>query len=233
MSSKYDKLENEKQQEIIQYERKFRLAELKSIENTSNQKENLLHISEMTKNYIQEIKDLMQGKLTMIEKKMIDKEKSETEFRSKLIENLDCKINLMVKNFKESYEQAILEEKKIYNNQLENMTDKNISYSKNLEWYKKQISELHPYKQKAKMNQEKIEQLTEENKNIRDMNNVLKEKNNTIEIFLNNLGEQNMKNKASRDMYKNAFSDAEKVFNKYVPGKKLRDLLNLRDFVDV
>lgn len=230
LSRKLDTIENERQQEIMQYEKKIRLAELKTVESSSNKQENLLQISEMTKSYIEEIKELMHSKFNQVERRIIDSERTEAEFRGKMVENLERKTNLMVKNFKEAYEQAILEEKKIYQNQLESINDKNINYSKNLEWYKSQISELHSFKQKAKLNSERIETLQTENSNLRNLNAILQEKNTTLESFLANMTEQNVKVKSWKEMYKNAFSEAERLFKKFVPDKNLREMLNFKDF---
>jgi hypothetical protein len=102
----------------------------------------------MTKEYLNELVTNLKNKFHFIEQKMINAEREEANFRASLMNSVDKKINEMVNNFKETHQRIINEEKNLFKKQIEDAENKTLSYSKSLEWYKAQITELYPFKQK-------------------------------------------------------------------------------------
>lgn len=227
---KLNLLDQEKQQEIINYEKKLRIAELNYVEKDTNFKEiDIDKIYSMTKEYVYELVELIRKKISNLSENIINHEKSEADFRSKLIENIDRKLKDAVDNLKETHERLLIEEKNLFNKRLEELEAKNASATKSVDWYKAQISELYPYKQKYNQDAYMLNKLTEEREILLSAKKIYEEKNFFLENYIKSLNETVDELKNSRDKYKNAFSDSEKLFIKYVKNKNLRELINFKE----
>lgn len=249
LKTKITQLEEEKQNDMINYEKKIRMTELKSFERISNpniypevegnknefnvDSQDILKMEEMANNYIKELDNSINNKMNKLEVSLRGKDVTDLEFRTNLIENIDSKIGNLIKKFEENYEKAIEEEKKLYKKQIEDLNSKNEVFRKNMDWYKSQISELFPYKQKVKLIEEKLSNYENMLKDLNENNEILNYQNSNLEKLNASLKELQNKDKVSKDVYRNAFNESEKLFEKYSNGKKLRDLLNFKNINDI
>ncbi len=230
LNVKLNHLDQEKQQEIINYEKKLRIAELNYVEKDINNKEiDIDKIYSMTKEYVYELVEIIRKKVTNLSENILNQEKSEAEFRSKLIENIERKLKEAVDNLKETHERLLIEEKNLFNKRLEEVEAKNASAVKSVDWYKAQIAELYLFKQKYNQDAYLINKLQEEQEVLVSSKKIYEEKNYFLENYLKNLNETVDELKSSRDKYRNAFSDSEKLFIKYVKNKNLRELINFKE----
>lgn len=230
LNAKLNHLDQEKQQEIINYEKKLRIAELNYVEKDLNIKEiDVDKIYSMTKEYVYELVEIIRKKVNNLSESIIKQEKSEADFRSRLIENIEKKLKDAVDNLKETHERLLIEEKNLFNKRLEEVEAKNASAVKSVDWYKAQIAELYPFKQKFNQDAYLINKLQEEQEVLVTSKKIYEEKNYFLENYLKNLNETVDELKISRDKYRNAFADSEKLFIKYVKNKNLRELINFKD----
>ena len=157
LTNRLNELEQERQLEIMNYEKKLRIVELKIVEKDGKDGKDMDpdQILNLTKGYLSELVEMIRAKMTKIEERIINQEKTEADFRSVLIENIDRRLNELVVNLKENHEKVICEEKNFYKKQLYEAENKNANANKTTEWYKSQIAELYPFK--AKYNAEKYE----------------------------------------------------------------------------
>ena len=229
-NAKLNHLDQERQQEIMNYEKKLRIAELNYVEKDLYIKEiDIDKIYSLTKEYVYELVDVIRKKVTNLSENIIKQEKSEAEFRSKLIEYIEKKLKDAVDNLKETHERLLIEEKNLFNKRLEEVETKNVSAIKSVDWYKAQIAELYPFKQKYNQDAYMINKLQEENEILITSKKIYEEKNYFLENYLKNLNETFDELKICRDKYRNAFSDSEKLFIKYVKNKNLRELINFKE----
>jgi hypothetical protein len=229
-NAKLNHLDQERQQEIMNYEKKLRIAELNYVEKDLNIKEiDIDKIYSLTKEYVYELVDIIRKKVTNLSENIIKQEKSEAEFRAKLIEYIEKKLKDAVDNLKETHERLLIEEKNLFNKRLEEVETKNVSAIKSVDWYKAQIAELYPFKQKYNQDAYLINKLQEENETLITSKKIYEEKNYFLENYLKNLNETFDELKICRDKYRNAFSDSEKLFIKYVKNKNLRELINFKE----
>jgi serine/threonine protein kinase len=228
--TKLNKLEEERQQEIITYEKKLRIAELNFVKEDSHVDSDRILL--MTKEYLNELVDLLKQKLSKLEDKLVNQEKNECEFRASLIEKIDRRVNEMVSQLKENHEKTVTEEKNLFKKQIDEVNNKNINYTKSIEWYKQQIAELYPFKTKASVDNYQLTKLNAEKETLNQIKQVLEEKNNNLENYLRNVNEKVIQLSDFKEKYKNAFLEAEKLFTKYVKDKNLRDLINFNDIND-
>jgi DNA repair exonuclease SbcCD ATPase subunit len=112
---------------------------------------------------------------------------------------------------------------------MEEMNKSNEENMKKMEWYKKQHSDLIQYKNKFDLLNTKNEQLSEEIKALEKKKDVSEEKYKFVNNLVNIQNEKIEKLKNAKNIYKNAFSEGEKLFDAYVKGKKLRDLINFNN----
>lgn len=233
LNTKINTLEEEKQQEILNYEKKLRMAELNYVIEPDNKHRESVDpdkILNMTKEYLSELVELIKTKVNRIEDKILQQERNDVEFRGSLTEQIDKKINYMVQTFKETHERIIAEEKNLSKKQIDEIANKNASYSKSLDWYKAQINELFPFKQKCNQEGYQLSKLSNDITTLTHVKNVLEEKNSYMESYIKSQNEsvENLRN--AKERYKNAFLEAEKLFSKYVKDKNLRNLINFKDF---
>jgi serine/threonine protein kinase len=232
LNSKINKLDQEKQQEIMNLEMKLRIAENNFVQDSKDANEagcDPDKIFQMTKEYLNELLDQVKNKFSKIEDKILDQEKTEAEFRSNLSNKIDKKINDMVSNFKDTHERIVTEEKNFFKKQLEDASNKNFTFSKSIEWYKQQVTELHSYKQKYHQDVYLLSKLKDEVSTLTNSRDVLIEKNNYLDDLVKNQYEQLINLKNAREKYKNAFLEADVLFSKFVNKKNLRDLINFKE----
>lgn len=230
LNGKLNHLDQEKQQEIMNYEKKLRIAELNYVEKDLNVKEiDIDKIYSMTKEYVYELVEIIRKKVANLSENILKQEKSEADFRSRLIDTIEKKLKDAVDNLKETHERLLIEEKNLFNKRLEEVEAKNASAVKSVDWYKAQIAELYPFKQKYNQDAYLINKLQEEHEILFSSKKIYEEKNYFLENYLKNLNETVDELKISRDKYRNAFSDSEKLFIKYVKNKNLRELINFKD----
>jgi serine/threonine protein kinase len=229
--NKLNKIEGERQHEIMNYEKKLRIAELNFIEKEDSHVDSD-RILLMTKEYLNELVNLLKEKLTKLEEKLVNQEKTECEFKSSLIEKIDRRVNDMVTQLKENYEKTVMEEKNFFKKQLDEVNNKNINYTKSIEWYKQQIAELYPFKTKASVDNYQITKWNAEKETLNQIKQVLEEKNNNLESYLKNVNAKVIQLSDFKEKYKNAFLESEKLFSKYVKNKNLRELINFKDIID-
>ena len=123
----------------------------------------------------------------------------------------------------------VLEEKNFFKKQLEDASTKNQTYSKSVEWYKQQVSELHAYKQKYTHDAYLLNKMKDEVTTISHSRDVLIEKNKYLDELVRNQYEQISNIRNAKERYKNAFLEADNLFGKYVKNKNLRELINFKE----
>ena len=231
LNQKASVLEQEKQQLIIDFEKKIRIIQIDSIKDSDQEKD-----FEMTAGLIhkelEEIRVILENKVEQLSQRLINQDKNEVEFRANLLEINDNKIKELVKNFKDSHDRIITEEKNFYKKQIDDISNNNAKVSKALEWYKSQILELHGYKQKCVTLESTVNKLKDDLKIISEKTNTNYEKNNILEKLTTNQQEYITKLADSKEKFKNAFLESEKIFQRYVSNKKLRDLINFNEYLD-
>jgi hypothetical protein len=226
LTNRLNQMDQERQLEMMNYEKKLRITELKIVEKDEGKGLDTDQILNLTRGYVSELVDLVRTKMSKLEERMVSQEKIEGDYRSSLIETIDRRINDLVTNLKENQEKILTEEKNFFKKQLYEAENKNVNASKTTEWYKSQIAELYPFKSKYNSEKYEIEKLKKEKETLQNIKNVLDEKNTYLDNYVKNLSDSLMNVTESKERYKNAFLESEKLFNKYVKDKKLRDLIN-------
>ena len=224
-------LEQEKQQLIIEYEKKIRIIQIDSIKESDQEKDFELTAGLIHKD-LQEIKIILDNKIDKLNNKLINQEKNEVEFRANILQINENKVQQLVRNFKDTHERIISEEKNFYKKQIDDIASNNAKVSKALDWYKSQMLELHGFKQKCVTLEATINKLNEDLKILSQKTTTNLEKNNVLEKLTTNQQEYIQKLSDSKDKYKNAFLESEKIFQKHVTNKKLRDMINFNDYLD-
>ena len=181
---------------------------------------------------LQEIKIILDNKIDKLNNKLINQEKNEVEFRANILQINENKVQQLVRNFKDTHERIISEEKNFYKKQIDDIANNNAKVSKALDWYKSQMLELHGFKQKCVTLEATINKLNEDLKILSQKTTTNLEKNNVLEKLTTNQQEYIQKLSDSKDKYKNAFLESEKIFQKHVTNKKLRDMINFNDYLD-
>jgi len=231
LSQKASSLEQEKQQLIIDFEKKIRIIQIDSIKDSDQEKD-----FEMTAGLIhkelEEIRVILENKIDKLSQRLINQDKNEVEFRANLLEINDNKIKELVKNFKDSHDRIITEEKNFYKKQIDDISNSNAKVSKALEWYKSQLLELHGFKQKCVTLESTVNKLKEDLIILSEKTNTNLEKNNILEKLTSNQQDYIQKLADSKEKFKNAFLESEKIFQRYVTNKKLRDLINFNEYLD-
>jgi len=233
LSLKYNSLEDTRQEEIMNYEKKLRITELQYIENQSGSKQNEQDkISALTKDYLAELNDSLKHKLIKLEEKLIQQSREHAEFREATINQLEIKHQDILKSVKDQFERVIAEEKSLFKKQLDNANLQNSTSSKSLDWYKGQILELANYKQKYNQVEHNIAKINNDKETLKYSRDVLQEKNKYLDDLIKAKTDESLKLKVEKDKYKNAFLEAEIIFSKNIKTKKLRDLINFQGQID-
>lgn len=234
LNIKLNKLDQEKQQEIMSLEKKLRIAEVVYVQNDSNSRISESNscdadkITHMTREYVAELVELIKVKFMRIEEKLLTSEKTEVTFREEMMSNLDKRINEIVNYFKECYDRLIVEERNLLSKRIEDASSKNVNFNQSLEWYKQQTAELSQYKKKFNQDKNELIKLKNENSTLIKSREVLIEKNNYLESFISTQNDVLSNLRVAKENYKNAFLESEKLFQKYVADKNLRQLINFK-----
>lgn len=233
LTTKFNNLEDLRQEEIMTYEKKIRINEMQFIENQSGSKENEQDkIAMMTKEYLGDLNDLLRNKLIKLEEKIIAQSREHAEFREQTINQLEIKHHEILKSVKEQFERVINEEKTLFKKQLDNANLQNTTNSKSLDWYKSQIHELANYKQKFNQIEHNISKINNDKETLKYSRDVMAEKNKYLDDLIKAKTEECLKLKVDKEKFKNAFLEAEMIFGKHIKTKKLRDLINFKDQID-
>lgn len=238
LKAKINCIEEQKQNDLIEYEKKERLNEYKILENVANISEegsdnknpklSLQKSIDISNFYVKNLIDCINNKVIKIEERIKNQDINEVEKRKKLLESIDSNISILSKTLKDNYHQALEKEKELFNIQLDDLKSKNDSYLKNIEWYKDQINTLYPYKVKVSQLEIIVEEHNNLYKEITENLDIYKYKLNTLDKIKTRLDNENTEIKNMKDLYKNAFKDAERLFEQNSKGKKLRDLINFK-----
>ena len=219
-----------KNEEITYLQQKIQKKEDDYVnDDTLNDPNKLLKI---TSDNISELIQLVNSKFENIKNKILNQDKEEIEFRTKLSNNVEQKIKNILNDFQSIQEQISNDENSLIKRQMEEMNKSNDENMKKMEWYKKQNEDLIQYKNKYNLLNTKNEQLSEGIKILEKKKDVSEEKYKFVNNLVNIQNEKIEKLKNARDIYKNAFSEGEKLFNAHVKGKKLRDLINFNNNFD-
>ena len=230
------------EQKIKEFEDNYINNENMSVKSTNSIISNQTKISQLTKNKIEELFNVINNKLPQIQNKMMEREQKEIEERKQINLNIDTKINKIVKDFSLLKEQFKSKENALLKKQIEDLNNENSKLKKKLiklrnekenENNKKVAEDTNLDKDKEIMDlkntideMEQRIQLVEENKKITE------EKFKYQQTLTNSLNEKIEEIKLAKDSYKNFFLASEQQFKKFCPDKNLRELVYFNKFVD-
>ena len=230
------------EQKIKEFEDNYINNENMSVKSTNSIISNQTKISQLTKNKIEELFNVINNKLPQIQNKMMEREQKEIEERKQINLNIDTKINKIVKDFSLLKEQFKSKENALLKKQIEDLNNENSKLKKKLiklrnekenENNKKVAEDTNLDKDKEIMElkntideMEQRIQLVEENKKITE------EKFKYQQTLTNSLNEKIEEIKLAKDSYKNFFLASEQQFKKFCPDKNLRELVYFNKFVD-
>ena len=230
------------EQKLKEFEDNYINNENMSVQSTNSIISNQTKISQLTKNKIEELFNVINNKLPQIQNKMMEREQKEIEERKQINLNIDTKINKIVKDFSLLKEQFKSKENALLKKQIEDLNNENSKLKKKLiklrnekenENNKKVAEDTNLDKDKEIMElkntideMEQRIQLVEENKKITE------EKFKYQQTLTNSLNEKIEEIKLAKDSYKNFFLASEQQFKKFCPDKNLRELVYFNKFVD-
>ena len=230
------------EQKLKEFEDNYINNENMSVKSTNSIISNQAKISQLTKNKIEELFNVINNKLPQIQNKMMEREQKEIEERKQINLNIDTKINKIVKDFSLLKEQFKSKENALLKKQIEDLNNENSKLKKKLiklrnekenENNKKVAEDTNLDKDKEIMDlkntideMEQRIQLVEENKKITE------EKFKYQQTLTNSLNEKIEEIKLAKDSYKNFFFASEQQFKKFCPDKNLRELVYFNKFVD-
>ena len=213
-----------------------------NINNTNNILSNQSKISQLTKNKIEELFNVVNNKFPLLQSKMMEREQKEIEERKLINLNIDTKINKIIKDFSLLKEQFKSKENALLKKQIDDTNNENIKLKKKLNKLRlekenennSKVSEDNFYdKDKEVLELKNIIddletriQLVEENKKITE------EKFKYQQTLCNSLNEKIEEIKLAKESYKNFFFASEQQFKKFCPDKNLRELVYFNKFVD-
>ena len=230
------------EQKLKEFEDNYINNENMSVKSTNSIISNQAKISQLTKNKIEELFNVINNKLPQIQNKMMEREQKEIEDRKQINLNIDTKINKIVKDFSLLKEQFKSKENALLKKQIEDLNNENSKLKKKLiklrnekenENNKKVAEDTNLDKDKEILElkntideMEQRIQLVEENKKITE------EKFKYQQTLTNSLNEKIEEIKLAKDSYKNFFFASEQQFKKFCPDKNLRELVYFNKFVD-
>ena len=230
------------EQKLKEFEDNYINNENMSVKSTNSIISNQAKISQLTKNKIEELFNVINNKLPQIQNKMMEREQKEIEERKQINLNIDTKINKIVKDFSLLKEQFKSKENALLKKQIEDLNNENSKLKKKLiklrnekenENNKKVAEDTNLDKDKEILElkntideMEQRIQLVEENKKITE------EKFKYQQTLTNSLNEKIEEIKLAKDSYKNFFFASEQQFKKFCPDKNLRELVYFNKFVD-
>ena len=135
-----------KNEEITYLQQKIQKKEDDYVnDDTLNDPNKLLKI---TSDNISELIQLVNTKFENIKNKILNQDKEEIEFRTKLSNNVEQKIKNILNDFQSIQEQISNDENSLIKRQMEEMNKSNDENMKKIEWYKIQNEDLIQYKNK-------------------------------------------------------------------------------------
>jgi len=231
------------EQKLKEFEDNYINNENMNINNTNSILSNQSKISQLTKNKIEELFNIINNKLPQIQNKMMEREQKEIEERKQINLNIDTKINKIVKDFSLLKEQFKSKENALLKKQIEDLNNENSKL-------KKKLIKLRNEKENENNNNKKGEEDNfDKDKEILELKNIIDDMEQRIQLveenkkiteekfkyqqtLTNSLNEKIEEIKLARDSYKNFFFASEQQFKKFCPDKNLRELVYFNKFVD-
>jgi serine/threonine protein kinase len=120
------------EQKLKEFEDNYINNENMSVKSTNSIISNQAKISQLTKNKIEELFNVINNKLPQIQNKMMEREQKEIEERKQINLNIDTKINKIVKDFSLLKEQFKSKENALLKKQIEDLNNENSKLKKKL-----------------------------------------------------------------------------------------------------
>ena len=248
--NKIRNLEEAKNEEILNLENKLKEFEDNYInnENTNiniNMNNNTVisnqqKISQLTKNKIEELFSLINTKIPALENKLLEREQKEIEERKQINNNIDIKINKIVKDFALLKDKFNSKENALLKKQIEELNNENNKLKKRINKLKnekslqeQENSDNDPNKDKQ-INELKniIDDLEQKISLVEENKKVTEEKYKYQRTLTNTLNEKIEEIRQAKNSYKNFFFASEQQFKKLLPDKDLRELVFFNKYVD-
>ena len=248
--NKIRNLEEAKNEEILNLENKLKEFEDNYInnENTNiniNMNNNTVisnqqKISQLTKNKIEELFSLINTKIPALENKLLEREQKEIEERKQINNNIDIKINKIVKDFALLKDKFNSKENALLKKQIEELNNENNKLKKRINKLKnekslqeQENSDNDPNKDKQ-INELKniIDDLEQKISLVEENKKVTEEKYKYQRTLTNTLNEKIEEIRQAKNSYKNFFLASEQQFKKLLPEKDLRELVFFNKYVD-
>ena len=247
--SKLKNLEENKNEEIKNLEEKLKEFEdnyinneNNNINNTNNILSNQSKISQLTKNKIEELFNVVNSKFPILQNKMLEREQKEIEERKQINLNIDTKLNKIMKDFSLLKEQFKSKENALLQKQIEDLNNENTKLKKKINKLKAEKENENNMKMAEDSSYDKDKEILELKNIIDDMEQriqlveenkkITEEKFKYQQTLTNSLNEKIEEIKLARDSYKNFFFASEQQFKKFCPDKNLRELVYFNKFVD-
>ena len=247
--SKLKNLEENKNEEIKNLEEKLKEFEdnyinneNNNINNTNNILSNQSKISQLTKNKIEELFNVVNSKYPILQNKMLEREQKEIEERKQINLNIDTKLNKIMKDFSLLKEQFKSKENALLQKQIEDLNNENNKLKKKINKLKAEKENENNMKMAEDSSYDKDKEILELKNIIDDMEQriqlveenkkITEEKFKYQQTLTNSLNEKIEEIKLARDSYKNFFFASEQQFKKFCPDKNLRELVYFNKFVD-
>ena len=230
------------EQKLKEFEDNYINNENMSVKSTNSIISNQAKISQLTKNKIEELFNVINNKLPQIQNKMMEREQKEIEERKQINLNIDTKINKIVKDFSLLKEQFKSKENALLKKQIEDLNNENSKLKKKLIKLRNEKENENNKKVAEDTNLDKDKEILELKNTIDEMEQriqlveenkkVTEEKFKYQQTLTNSLNEKIEEIKLAKDSYKNFFFASEQQFKKFCPDKNLRELVYFNKFVD-
>ena len=248
LENKLKNIEEIKNEEIQNLENKLKEFEDNYINNeninlninNNNIITNQQKISQLTKDKIEELFNIIKNKIPLLENKLIEKEQKEIEERKKINKNIDIKINKIVNDFSLLKEQFQSKENILLKKQIEDLNNENVKLKQKLNKIKTEKIEQKTENNDSNINKDKqilelkniIDDLEQKINLVEENKKITEEKYKYQKTLTNTLNEKVEEIKQAKNMYKNFFLASETQFKKFVPDKNLRELVYYNKYVD-
>ena len=248
--NKIRNLEEAKNEEILNLENKLKEFEDNYInnENTNiniNMNNNTVisnqqKISQLTKNKIEELFSLINTKIPALENKLLEREQKEIEERKQINNNIDIKINKIVKDFALFKDKFNSKENALLKKQIEELNNENNKLKKRINKLKNEKSLQEQEDNDGDPNKDKqinelkniIDDLEQKISLVEENKKVTEEKYKYQRTLTNTLNEKIEEIRQAKNSYKNFFFASEQQFKKLLPDKDLRELVFFNKYVD-
>lgn len=199
---------------VMNYEKDNILQEkLTKINDESIMYENNMETSFIRNEEFKEFFKIINNKITGLEEKVVKDEKKE-----KIIEYIDTKMNEMGMNIRDIHERVTHREDM-------NTSRVRLDETLNLPTDSTHVDNTNRYNSEYTHTQN----VNSDREQMKNYNEIL-ERNTQLESMIKGQDEALFQINNSKETYKRAFLEAEKLFKKYVKDKDLRDLMKLKKF---